>query len=59
MGVAIKNIHENKNSNKISTIKLDSPLTPHRCNTKVYLEEYIDAIGRVLTFCEKNGIAPA
>ena len=59
MGVAIKNINENKNSNKISTIKLDSPSTPHRCNTKVYLEEYIDAIKRVLAFCEKNGAAPA
>ena len=59
MGVAIKNIYENKNSNTISTIKIDSPSTPHRCNTKVLLEDYIDAIGRVLTFCEKNGAAPA
>ena len=59
MGVAINNIHENKKDNKISTIKIDSPSTPHRCNTKVYLKEYIDAIGRVLNFCKNNGAAPA
>ena len=59
MGVAIKNIDENKNSNKVSTIKLDSPSTPYRCNTKVYLEDYIDAIKRVLKYCEDNGAAPA
>ena len=59
MGVAIKNIHENKKDNKISTINIDSPSTPHRCNIKVYLEEYMDAIGRVLKFCEDKGAAPA
>ena len=59
MGVAIKNIHENKLGDKISTIKIDSPSIPHRYNTKVYLEKYIDAIGRVLSYCEKNGVAPA
>lgn len=59
MGVAIKNIHENKLDNKITTIKIDSPSTPYRCNIKVYLEDYIDAIGRVLKFSENNGAAPA
>lgn len=58
MVVVIKNIIENKLEDKISTIKIDSTSAPHRCNTKVYLEEYIDAIGRVLAYCEKNGAAP-
>ena len=59
MGVAIKNINENKNGNEISTIKLNTPTTPHRCNIKVYLEDYIDAIGRVLKYSEEHGAAPA
>lgn len=59
MGVAIKNIHENKKENKISTIKLEAPTSPHICNKKVDLKDYIDAINRVVNYCKNNGAAPA
>ena len=59
MGVAILNIHNNKKTAKISTIKLESPTSIHRCNIKVLLANYIDAIKRVVAYCEKNGAAPA
>ena len=59
MGVAILNIYNNKKTAKISTMKLESPSTPHRCNIKVLLEDYIDAIKRVIAYCEKHGAAPA
>ena len=59
MGIAILNINNNKNGDKISTIKLDYPTTPYRCNTKVYLEDYIDAIQRVVNYCKEKGAAPA
>jgi len=59
MGIAILNIHKDKKSDKISTIKLETPSTPHRCNIKVYLEQYIDAIKRVVAYCKNNGAAPA
>ena len=59
MGVAIKNIHDNKKENKISTIKLEAPTSRHACNKKVDLKDYIDAINRVINYCTNNGAAPA
>ena len=59
MGIAILNIHNNKKEDKIPTIKLESPTTPHRCNIKVLKANYIDATKRVVAYCEKNGAAPA
>ena len=59
MAVAIKNIHGKNNGNKISLINLESPSTPHPCNIKVDLADYIDAINRVINYCKKNGAAPA
>lgn len=59
MGVAIQNIHSNKKEAKIQAKNVDSPSTPYRCNIKVMLEDYIDAIDRVLKFCDNNGAAPA
>ena len=59
MGVAILNIRNNKKTAKIPTIKLESPSSIHRCNIKVLLANYIDAIKRVVAYCEKNGAAPA
>jgi len=59
MGVAIKNIHDNKKENKISTIKLEAPTSRHACNKKVDLKDYIDAINRVINYCKNNGAAPA
>ena len=58
-GIAILNIYGNKKTAKISTIKLESPSSIHRCNIKVLLANYIDAIKRVVAYCEKNGAAPA
>ena len=49
MGVAIKNIHDNKKENKISTIKLEAPTSRHACNKKVDLKDYIDAISVLST----------
>ena len=59
MGIGILNIHNNKKKDKIPTMKLESPTTPHRCNIKVLLANYIDAIQRVVAYCEKHGAAPA
>ena len=59
MVVAIWNIKKKKKTAKISTIKLESPTSIHRCNIKVLLANYIDAIKRVVAYCEKNGAAPA
>ena len=59
MGIAIKNIHDNKKENKISTIKLEAPTSLHECNKKVDLKDYIDAINRVINYCKNNGAAPA
>ena len=59
MGNAILNIHENKKKEKISTMKLETPTSIHTCNIKVTLENYIDAIKRVVAYCKKNGAAPA
>jgi hypothetical protein len=59
MGIAIKNIHDNQKESKISTIKLEAPTSPHTCNQKVDLKDYIDAINRVIDYCKKNGAAPA
>ena len=59
MGIAILNIHKDKATNKILTIKLESPSTPHRRNIKVDLANYIDAIKRVVEYCQKNKAAPA
>ena len=58
MGIVILNIY-NKKTDKISTIKLESPSTPFRCNIKVDLANYIDAIKRVVEYCQKNKVAPA
>ena len=59
MGVAILNIRNNKKTAKIPTIKLESPSSIHRCNIKVLLANYIDAIKRVVAYCENHGAAPA
>ena len=59
MGIDILNIHNNRKEDKIPTIKLESPTTPHRCNIKVLKANYIDATKRVVAYCEKNGAAPA
>ena len=58
MGIAIKNIHDNKKENKISTIKLEAPTSLHECNKKVDLKDYIDAINRVINYCKNNGPTP-
>jgi hypothetical protein len=59
MGVAIKNIYEKKTSSKISLINLEVPYTPHPCDIKVDLVDYIDAINRVTNYCKEKGAAPA
>ena len=59
MGVAIKNIYENHIEKEISTIKLEAPTSLHRCTIEVKLEDYIDAINRILNYCKNEGAAPA
>ena len=59
MAVAIKNIHGKNSGNKISLINLVAPSTPHPCNKKVNLADYIDAIKRIINFCKEKGAAPA
>ena len=59
MGIAILNIHKQKTTNQIFTLKLEAPTSTHRCNIKVELANYIDAINRVVEYCQKNRAAPA
>ena len=59
MGVAIKNIYENKKTEKISVIKATAPSTPYKCEIIVYKADYIDAITRVINYIKTNGAAPA
>ena len=59
MGVAIKNIYENKKSEKISVIKATAPSTPYKCEIIVYKADYIDAITRVINYIKSKGAAPA
>jgi hypothetical protein len=59
MGIAILNINQNKKSDKIQMINLEAPSTPYKCEIRVYKEDYIDAIKRVVKYCKDNGAAPA
>lgn len=59
MGIAILNIYENKISKKIQMINLEAPSTPYKCEIKVYKNDYIDAIKRVVKYCKEHGTAPA
>ena len=58
MAVAIMNIYKNKKEDKISLIKLEDPLNFKQCNIKLDLKEYIDAIGRIITFCKEMKSPP-
>ena len=59
MGVAILNINDNKISQKIQMINLEVPSTPYECEITVYKADYIDAIQRVVKYCQEKGAAPA
>jgi len=59
MGLAILNIYEDKISEKIQMIYLEEPSTPYKCEIKVYKDDYIDAVKRIVNYCNKNGAAPA
>lgn len=60
MGITIRNINDGKPENLVSPIELTSPSSLHECNhLKLTLSEYIDAINRVVKYCEEHGAAPA
>lgn len=59
MGVTIRNINDGKPENLVSPIELASPSSLHECNLQLTLSEYIDAINRVVKYCEEHGAAPA
>ena len=58
MGVAILNIHNNKKTAKISTIKLESPTSIHRCNVEIGYAEYSFGFSKILDFYKTEKALP-
>ena len=59
MALTIRNIHEGNPETPVSPISLTSPSSNHDCKLQLSLSEYIDAINRVINYCEEHGAAPA
>ena len=59
MALAIRNINEGNPEAQVSPISLTSPSSIHECKLQLSLSEYIDAINRVINYCQDNGAAPA
>ena len=59
MALTIRNINDGKPKTQVSPIELTSPISIHDCKLQLSLSEYIDAINRVIKYCQNNGAAPA
>ena len=59
MAVTIRNINNGNPKTQVSPITLESPSSIYECKLELSLSEYMDAINRVIKYCEDHGAAPA